>query len=319
MTGGRTGRRKRGRMELAAAAALIVAAAVCRGVTEQELHELFDARRIPVDEAALRSGALEGMIRAVDRRARILTSGDIASWTNRTPAVAAEAWPEGILYVKLDGLYPGSGEALTASLGGIEAEPPNGVIVDLRAAGGDHIDAVTHIAGRFVEPGRFLYEVTDGRGEVVERCHAPTNALPPGRSPLAVLVSGETRGAGEVLAGVLGRLDRSIVIGSRTSGHEGLMERIPLSEDRQLLVTTRWVSLGSNSVALQEGLLPDIEVSETAEGAGPLAIPGKQREGKPLSEKARMDRRLMERVSTDPALRRATDILLGLHALGAVR
>jgi len=288
-------------------------------MTEQDLFELFDSRHIPVDEEALRSGALEGMIRAVDRRARILTPGEVAALTDRTPVAAAEAWPEGILYLKLDGLYPGSSEALTAALGELDPAPASGVIFDLRTAGGDNLDAVTGIAGRFVEAGQVLYEIADGRGEVVERCHAPTNAPPPERSPLAVLVSGETRGAGEVLAGVLGRRDRSIVIGSRTSGHEGLMERLPLSGDRELLVTTRWVSLGGKRDVLRDGLLPDIEVPESAEGAGLLTMPGKQREGKPLSEKARQDRRLMERVSADPALRRATDILLGLSALGAVR
>jgi hypothetical protein len=106
-----------------------------------------------------------------------------------------------------------------------------------------------------------------------------------------------------------------MVLGTPPVGDPVLRERIPVTNGVSVFMGTRYLAVGDGREPLLR-VQPDILVSNPpptqAGGQGAPDSTGR----KPLSEKAKMDRTLMERVAGDEPLRRATDILLGLRALG---
>ena len=285
-------------------------------LTEADLYRVFDEQNISYDAAEIERRVVDGILSAVDPLARILSSNDVAELDGLAVVVTNETLGQGIRHLKLNGLFqdrdPSSGDVIREWA----SQEASGFVLDLRGAGGQDLAAVSGLAALFNHEDDPLFEVADKAGQVRERFRIGTNRPPRLDTPLMILVNGETRGASEVLAAVLHGQRGVVVLGSRTHGHTGVMEAIPVTADTSLYLATGWVSLGHKDQAFADGVSPDIAISNQVLVADvELPRPGKELEGKRLSEKARLDRSLMERVSGDPVLRRATDVLLALGAL----
>jgi C-terminal processing protease CtpA/Prc len=187
-----------------------------------------------------------------------------------------------------------------------------GMIIDIRGAGGDDIESVDHIGGMFGETNSLLYTVRNGRGQVLET-HRVQEHVPLGGTPLMILIDGHTWGAAELLAATLKGRKGVMLVGSRTKGDARLRENIRMSDEEVLRIATRWLVPAGDVEYDQVGIKPDITVAPSANKA--KSMPNVKRIGKRPSEKAKVDRELMERVAGDAVLARATDILLGLKAL----
>jgi hypothetical protein len=312
---------------------LVVAVPVHAGETLDEVVAALGQQGIVFDATNALRGAVTGLLQSFDPEARVLTaeqaaqlepdldseaataaSGSVAGVRSPGDPAAlatAEVWPEGIAYMKVRGLHAGSGAEILSHLQAPSGD--GGIILDLRGAGGADLTAVVDIASGFRCESDTVFKVQNGMGVDLEMRKA--GAAAPVRLPLMVLVDHDTVRAAELLAGVLKGCPRVMVIGACSRGDARLRKRVPLPDGRVAYVAARQMVLANGSSYEGKGIEPDVKVSEQDLRDAPAReLPAN---GKPLSAKSVRDRELMQRVAGDPVLRRATDMLLGLKALGA--
>ncbi len=235
---------------------------------------------------------------------------------SQTPATGTmELWPQEIGYLKVNGLFPGSGAVLAGQIAAWQQTNCFGIILDLRGANGIDLESAAAVGSLFASPGDRLFFVRDGRNAVVTGFQARAAAA--AHKPVMALIDGDTAGAAEVLAGVLGLQRGAMLIGAPTRGDNRLREALPLDAHRVLYVATRRLELADGPDYYRRGVAPHVSV---AAGAEPAESDDKAADDEPdlfdgFSEKDRQDRALRKRLAGDPVLRRAADILLGLKAL----
>lgn len=248
----------------------------------------------------------ERKVAEIERKAR----GDWAA------EVVAERLPTGIGYVWMPWVGEGMADGFSRALG--ELGEVAGLVVDLRGAGGASASAVAGIAQRFALPGKILYR-TDEDSEGAATVAAGAFGERFGR-PAMVLVDEGTTGAAELLAAVLGGCGEGVlVIGRETSGNPLVRGAVELPDGRTAWLAVHSLSVGDGGMRFDggRGLVPALEISGQAlaesvyEPEEPVL-----RKGKSLSEEEKEDRALRDRTRHDPYLRRATDVLLGLQAIG---
>lgn len=231
----------------------------------------------------------------------------------KLPAIeCAETLPNGIFYIKVNGLYPEAGAAIATALRGWTARSRSGVILDLRGSGGDHLESVQTVAGLFAKNGDVLFTVRDRRDQQLELVKAAGDK--PLGVPVMVLVDRDTRGASELLAAVLSDSVKGAMVVGRTSHGDPLVrEYLKLQSGDLLYVATKLVVTADGTrYDGRSGVKPDVQ-------AGGLMQP--EFDAEPVADRrALLDQELQDfalrnRVRGDAALRRAVDILLGLKAL----
>lgn len=231
----------------------------------------------------------------------------------RTPAIeCTERLPNGLLYVKLNGLFPGAGTAVADTLRSWSATNRSGVILDLRGAGGADADGVAKIAGLFAKPGERLYTLRDRRDQELRAVKADGGK--PIGLPIMALVDRHTSGAAELLAAILNdSVKGAMLVGEPTAADPLVREYQPLpSGDLLYLATRQAVTADGSRYDGRFGVAPDVRVNETAETEYDAAP---QADRRALLEEELHDYRLRTRIRGDAILRRAVDILLGLKAL----
>lgn len=294
------------------------AAAALNASTVADIYRALEERGVPFDTNAVQESAVEGMLKALDPRAKIVIMPRAPDRTSERiePVETAERWSDDICYLKIKGLYAGAGDEIAECLLEWTHDGLSGLIMDLRGAGGESIEAVDRIASLIVGGETLLYNIKDGYGRIVESHHAEQGTRLSPDVSMILLLDNKTRDASEALTAVMKGKARVMLLGSRTSGNSGLRESLPLSETERLCVATRWIVPADGAEYETVGVAPDVVVSNSTDNKA-VSLPSKENEnGKPLSDKARMGRYLMLRVAGDAALCRATDILLGLKALG---
>ena len=173
------------------------------------------------------------------------------------------------------------------------------------------------MAAKFAPVGATLYEMDDRQGN--EIAAVPAGPAPDKALPLMVLVDEETCGAAELLAAVLGgSVQGAMVIGRETAGDPMIREPKPLSTGRYALLATRQLRTADGATySGAGGVAPDVAIGDAAldetvyEPEAPVL-----RKGKTMSDEEKEDKALRDRTRNDTYLRRATDVLLGLKALG---
>jgi C-terminal processing protease CtpA/Prc len=159
-----------------------------------------------------------------------------------------------------------------------------------------------------------LYTVRDARGRDLETCvaHPATNFT----FILVVLEDEKTVQAAALLAALLNDCPRVMLIGTALPGAIAQRTTIPLADGQRLRLATRQIVLPRQSVTGNQAIVPALETTGSEWAAPTQPAPPMNTGGKPLSNEALEDKRLMERIGNDAALRRAVDLLLGLKALG---
>ena len=228
-----------------------------------------------------------------------------------------EDLPAAMGYAKAAGVFPGAGEQFVAALGKWMEAKYCGAILDLRGAGGAAKEEIARIAAHYSPAEGGIYETSDRRGGDKELAKAEPAA--PSGLPLMVLVDEGTTGAAELLAAVLaGSAKGVMVIGRETSGDPLIRESVELPDGRRALLATRQVAVADGTIyAGLGGVVPDVEITDAA--LNETAYEPETtvtRRGKSETEEEKIDKALRDRIRHDTYLRRATDILLGLQALG---
>lgn len=150
-----------------------------------------------------------------------------------------------IAYIKLNSFAETSGSDVRAALRSLAAQTPlKGIILDLRDNGGGIIDGAIQIAGTVLPRST---EVVRTRGRSAnERIYKTTQSPVAPDVPMAVLVSGNTASASEIVAGALQDLDRAVIIGQRTYG-KGLVQstrQLPYGDVLKLTVAKYYLPSG---------------------------------------------------------------------------
>ncbi len=123
--------------------------------------------------------------------------------------------------------------ALTDGMAG--ANPPAGVVLDLRSNRGGLLRAAIRSANQLLPAGVIAY--TLGRDPAANHVWRSDAAQQARNVPIVVLVDGRTASAAEVLTAALADRGRAVVVGSATLG-KGLVQTIaPLPDGGELFVT----------------------------------------------------------------------------------
>lgn len=262
------------------------------------------------DDAALEIG-----VRAMDEKSRVVSVARVRRGESSLTEV--EDLPAGMGYMRAAGIFPGAGVEMVTVLENWQAAGAFGAILDLRGAGGEAAGEIPAVAARFAPAGPALYTLSDRQGrEIVSVKSSPAG---PVRMPLMVLVDEETTGAAEMLAAVLGgSVKGAMIIGRETAGDPLIREPRKLSTGRYALLATRQLQTADGVIySGSGGVKPDVVITPAAldetiyEPEAPVL-----RKGKALSDEEKEDKELRDRTRNDTYLRRATDVLLGLKALG---
>lgn len=281
------------------------------------------AEGMPMDAAAqlLRGGkgeALELTIRAEEKTAETRVVKLMRSAIQIPVTGTTEIWPQGIGYLKVNGLYTNSGAVIVEQLDTWRGTNCFGVILDIRGADGMNLESVAEIGSLFAHAGETLFTLRDGHNTTVTAYQA--KAGQPMDKPVMVLIDHDTSGAAEVLAGLLSVCKGAMLIGTPTRGDDRIRNIIPLANDRVLYIATQRIDLSKGLNYYRKGVIPHVRVAST----NTVAIsPGRESDftdEEPdifsgIAEQERQDRALIKRIGGDVILRRSVDILLGLKAL----
>ena len=304
---------------------ILLSLALCRCAPAFESVGAFgsflEEHGIGFDKTNAASAAVRGMLKAIDPGARFCSTQDVAvlreqrrGWrggvTNASALDAVELWPEGLAYLKVRGLFEGSGEEIESHLRALEGR--TGVILDLRGSDGADWASVIRLASPYHCPGDVLFVLQDlNRSNVSTHVAIGAGDL---HVPLLMLTDRGTMCAAELLAALCRGAPGIMLLGAPTHGDARVRDLLDLPDGRSLYIATRKVLVEDGSAYDDRGVQPDIRVAPLASLDTPFA--GSAGHGRPPSAKTTRDRDLMMRVDGDAALRRATDILLGIRALG---
>jgi hypothetical protein len=287
-------------------------------VTECDVLDAIARLGLACDSNALRRPAAEAIVKAVDPRGRILSPAEGADLRTGDTVAKVETWPDGLVYARLNGLFAGGETGIVSRLVPAMANA-GAIILDLRSAGGSDLAAADALLSRFVNPGAPLYRLRKPSGEL-EPPHLAAEIADRSQqsAPVAVVTDTGTRGAAELAAAVFRTLPGAILVGSPTAGDDAVRTLVELTRTDLLYIATRW-AVPENGVSYAGvGVQPHIRVEASSLAAPPetIVIPGLTR---PLSQKAKDDVRLRDRIGGDAVLQRTADLLVALQALRKTR
>lgn len=259
-------------------------------------------------DVAVRRGAADPVVHSLVRRQ-----------ARMKPVEEAIRLPAGLGYLRINGFFAGAGAALADRLAEWSLDGVAGVVMDLRGANGDHLDSVVTVASLLASPGDLLFRYRDADGRDLQTYPAVAGASL--GVPLMLLIDGQTTGAAELLAAVLGGAGRgAMLIGAPTAGDPLIRDAVPLSDGSVLYVASRRLVVGDGAMyGGAESVRPDIVVSPQAiypdfDPAEPILT-----DPRAVTEEELESRELRQYIKGDVPLTRAVDVLLGLKALNLAR
>ncbi len=263
-----------------------VSAGLDLGFTLVRHDDVFVVERVRSDGPAATAGVKVGWrVDAVDgapfvntqtllQGTRVWTFTDAQDQTH-TLTLAPTALPrsigevrrtdEGVLVLTFDGFDPATRQWLHARMAEVQADPPRGVILDLRLnGGGDALEIGRMLAPFFAE--RVAYAIYDiGPFRSVTRRTARWST--PYLGPVAVLQSNSSASAAEVFAAAVQDHRRGPVVGSVSRGAVVGSRQFDLPDGGLLSVGMKSFRTGSGVVLEKVGVTPDIAVAATLDEA----------------------------------------------------
>jgi carboxyl-terminal processing protease len=140
-------------------------------------------------------------------------------------------------YIKLDDFTPGAGKEVEEAVVKLKSSGATKIILDLRDNPGGLLYEAVNIVGIFIPKGKEVVS-TKGKAEDWNKSYTTLNDPLDTEIPLAVLTSGGSASAAEIVAGALQDYDRAILVGQRTFGKGLVQTTRPLSYNAQLKITT---------------------------------------------------------------------------------
>jgi len=140
-------------------------------------------------------------------------------------------------YIKLDEFTPGAGREVAEAVTRLKVQGATKLILDLRDNPGGSLYEAVNIVNIFIPKGK---EVVSTRGKSPEsnKTYSTLNNPIDLEIPLAILTSGGSASASEIVAGSLQDYDRALLVGQRTFGKGLVQTTRQLAYDAQLKITT---------------------------------------------------------------------------------
>ncbi|TVO62388.1 S41 family peptidase [Spiribacter vilamensis] len=176
-------------------------------------------------------------------------------------SVRARLLDDAFGYVRISQFQSRTGEDVLEAVDRLsrEADPLDGLVLDLRNNPGGVLDAAVAVADAFVSRGQIVS--TNGR---IARSRGAFTATPNDAlngAPLVVLVNAGSASAAEIVAGALQDHQRAVIMGEPTFGKGSVQTILPLRDgDAVKLTTARYYTPDGRSIQA-EGIQPDVEVA----------------------------------------------------------
>jgi len=184
-------------------------------------------------------------------------------------------------YVRITQFQENTGPSLVKHLNDLYKQAKlKGLILDLRNDPGGLLNGAVGVAGAFLPP-KALVVSTNGRlADSKHEFRAVTEdyarsakedylqGLNPEvkKVPMVVLVNGGSASASEIVAGALQDHKRAVVMGTQTFGKGSVQTVLPLPNNTAIKLTTARYYTPSGRSIQAKGIVPDIEVEESANG-----------------------------------------------------
>jgi carboxyl-terminal processing protease len=165
-----------------------------------------------------------------------------------------------IAYLRIDQFHQSVDEQLDGEIVRLRQQAARGlrgVVLDLRDNPGGYLHQAVAVADRFMSGGVIVSTVgRDGRNR--ESSAATQDENDRLDVPIAVLTSGNSASAAEIVAGALKNTERAVIIGDRTFGKGSVQNLFPFSDTSRLKLTVaRYLTPGDHSIQ-SVGIPPDI-------------------------------------------------------------
>jgi carboxyl-terminal processing protease len=140
-------------------------------------------------------------------------------------------------YIKLDDFTPGAGKEIEESVLRLKSAGAKKLVLDLRDNPGGLLYEAINTVNIFIPKNK---EVVSTKGKAAEwnKTYVTLNEPVDTEIPLAILTSGGSASAAEIVAGSLQDYDRAVLIGEKTFGKGLVQTTRPLAYNAQLKVTT---------------------------------------------------------------------------------
>jgi hypothetical protein len=226
----------------------------------KEVYDLVRAHLAQISEGQLNQAAVRALVSGLAPRVSLVTNTAGAGAAAETPLVGKPNVFEGdIVCLRVGRVGDGLANAITAACSKpATTNKLEGVVLDLRYAGGDDYAAAAAAADLFIKKEQPL--LNWGSGMVRSKEKSDAIAL-----PVAVLVNRQTAGAAEALAAVLRETGAGLILGGQTAGQAMVAQEFPLKNGQRLRIATAAIQLGDGSALSEQGLKPDITVQVSPE------------------------------------------------------
>jgi hypothetical protein len=230
-----------------------------QGPDFKEVYDLLREHLKGVSDAELNRFAVQGLVSGLAGKVS-LVGAESSGGDQEKPMVSRSNLLEGqIAYVRITRVANGLPEALRQTYSRLSSSNElNGLILDLRFAGGQDYAAAAATADLFMQKERPLLDWGEGLKQSKEKADALT-------APVAVMVNQDTAGAAEALAAVLRQTGAGLILGGRTAGQAVMAQEYPLKGGARLRIATSPIHLGDGSDLSSEGIKPDISVTVGAQ------------------------------------------------------
>jgi carboxyl-terminal processing protease len=174
----------------------------------------------------------------------------------RVSQVEHKLLDRGVGYVKVKQFSKGIASDVADAMREMSAKGATSWVLDLRGNPGGLLEEAVQLSDLFVDNGTIVTTVS-GRDREARRAE---HGFGDTTSSLAVLVSGNSASASEIVAGALKNLDRAAIIGTRTFG-KGSVQELYDNEDHSKLKLTiaQYLTPGDRSIQ-NLGIVPDIQL-----------------------------------------------------------
>jgi hypothetical protein len=218
------------------------------------------AEAATLDETGMARATLRGLLDGLYPGAE-LTGGEAAK-TELSP-FRAEILDGRVGYVRLGSIGSENMAQLDAALQDFTEKKAEGIVLDLRATPeSSDFPMAAQVCERFVPNGTALFSLVRP-GEKQEKILTSSRA-PAFQGVVVVLVDEEVAGAAEVIAAVLRRHARAMVVGTNTSGRAVEFTLLPLGGGHHLRYAAAEARVAGLPPLYPRGVEPDLEVDQSA-------------------------------------------------------
>lgn len=166
-------------------------------------------------------------------------------------------------YVRIDQFHSQVETQLEESLAKLYRDAgPNGLrglVLDMRDNPGGFLHQAVGVADKFLQTGTIVSTV-ERNNRNRESKDARDTGTELGNIPVAVLMSGNSASASEIVAGALRNTERAIIVGERSFGKGSVQNLYPFNDGSRLKLTVaRYLTPGDHSIQ-SVGIPPDIEL-----------------------------------------------------------